>query len=204
MVNKKLFFPHINKMHNLQNAPPDVFANIALSLSYNDLEQLCRTNPNIRSLCNNDQFWYQRTRQDFRNLNKPNDLTWKEYYINERRREKEMQQKLEQVKYLDKVERKQLFKVEGFPSGVYNDRKNRLRESMDMLYESLLTKDLTNTIRICNSTTNSITLKFCQSEVFWYDKILFDCNSIDKNQLIADKPINISWREYYIQLINKI
>lgn len=48
-------------MNHLKNAPPEVFANIALTLSYPELEQLCRTNPQIRQLCNNEQFWYQRT-----------------------------------------------------------------------------------------------------------------------------------------------
>ena len=182
-------------MNNLQNAPPEVFANIAISLSYNELEQLCRTNPNIRSLCNNDQFWYQRTRQDFRDSNKPNDLSWKEYYLtllNEKRRqEREMRQKMEQIKYFDEVERPHVSKSVHMFAGM----------PADMNYNILLNLDLANVIRVCQSNRNFYPI--CQSEVFWFDKTLNDNPSLNLDQLIRDKPLDLSWREYYRQLINK-
>ncbi len=50
--------------------------------------------------------------------------------------------------------------------------------------------------------TNITMVPFCQSEVFWYDKILHDIPTINPDKLVEDKPINLSWLKYYIELIN--
>lgn len=181
-------------MNKLENIPPELFAEIALSLPYPDLENLCNTNPRIRQLCNNDQFWYQRTIQDFgNNTNKPNDINWKEWFLISLEQKRERRRRREQIKHFDEVERPQLLNSTPNLSG------NPM--SGEMVYELLLSLDLRNIRSLCQ--TNRTIVPFCKSQVFWYDKILHDFPSINPNQLIDTKPGNLSWLQYYNELINK-
>ena len=60
----------------------DVDYKIMMSLDDEDLFQFCKVENNyIRSICDNDNFWYRRTIQKFGNdIAKPINDTWRQYY----------------------------------------------------------------------------------------------------------------------------
>ena len=68
----------------MNTLPSDVkLYDIALDLNLNDLRHLCLTNRNMRNICNDDNFWHQKTIRDFGDLPNIRGASWRAIYIQE-------------------------------------------------------------------------------------------------------------------------
>ena len=68
----------------MDTLPTDVkLYEIALDLDLHDLQHYCSTNRFMRDLCNNDNFWRQKTLHDFGNISNITGEPWRSIYINE-------------------------------------------------------------------------------------------------------------------------
>ena len=71
----------------MNTLPADVkLYDIALDLNLNDLRHLCTTNRNMRNICNDDNFWRQKTLRDFGDISDINRDPWRSIYIREYQR----------------------------------------------------------------------------------------------------------------------
>lgn len=73
----------MSKLNNKLPFPLELQFEIALQLPILDLLQLCQVSHYYNDICNDEQFWKEKTFYDFKDYagNKLTHLTWKEYYI---------------------------------------------------------------------------------------------------------------------------
>lgn len=62
--------------------PADIVINLAISMAFDDLRNLCLANKEYYTVCRNDYIWNIKTQTDFPNFyaDKWEDITWKDYY----------------------------------------------------------------------------------------------------------------------------
>ncbi|GAH55578.1 unnamed protein product, partial [marine sediment metagenome] len=59
----------------------DVDYNIMMDLDDESLFNFCQTNQHIKSLCDNDDFWFRRTLNRYgKDVSKPYNKTWRDHY----------------------------------------------------------------------------------------------------------------------------
>ena len=62
--------------------PKNLLSRIFIPLSVFELYKFCQTSKSCQGLCDNDGFWSLKLSHDFGTLTKPNDLSWKQQYMN--------------------------------------------------------------------------------------------------------------------------
>ena len=66
----------------MDTLPTDVkLYDIALNLDLHDLRHYCQTNRNMRNICQDNNFWRQKTLRDFGNISNINGAPWRSVYI---------------------------------------------------------------------------------------------------------------------------
>lgn len=61
--------------------PADITYSIMLQASLPELIKLCKTERAAFNICDNPRFWQKKLQLDYPNLQKPNDVDWKRFYI---------------------------------------------------------------------------------------------------------------------------
>ena len=93
-ISKKFNLCNI-KMSQFDVFTPQLIRNIALSLSFNEIMNLCNTNSRFNAaVCNFDNFWRLKSEQDFGVLTTQISTSWKDYYmaeINKRKQYRRLQ-----------------------------------------------------------------------------------------------------------------
>lgn len=67
---------------SLISLPRELVQELLLSMDTSVLLNFCSTNKEFRNLCNNEFFWQQKVSQLGQVSPKPNNLSWKQYFIN--------------------------------------------------------------------------------------------------------------------------
>ena len=68
------------KEYNPCELPRDVRFKILLELPIYEVNKLCQIDNSCQEVCNTEEFWRRRTIQQYKIFDKPDDLSWKEYY----------------------------------------------------------------------------------------------------------------------------
>ena len=66
---------------NLIGLPRDNIIDILVKTDTSQLSTLCSSHSSINQICNDENFWRLKLNHDFRLYNKPENLTWKDYYM---------------------------------------------------------------------------------------------------------------------------